>query len=333
MVPAIRSGMTRHLVRSVQLSTQTRPIRPHGPGLAVRQLIGSGFGDQTDMGLYNDTARARPTGIATARLSVAIAAFGAVFSQVNPALAVSGATEVKANYKLVFNGLNVGGYNFTSSFDRSSYSASSNASLSALFGAFKWKGDIAANGRLNKDRPAPNSYQLSFKGNKKKGLIRLGFAGGGIKSVEVQPQKRPKPDQVPVNQADLKNVYDPMSAIMAISQAPRKAPCSQTIPVFDGKIRFNLAFSYKGQERAGKDGEALTVCRVKYIPLAGHQPKDFENPWVDYDKLEIAVRYVPSAEIFVPYRVTIPTTLGAAEMRIGSVRISQPDQPEIALGP
>lgn len=285
------------------------------------------------MGLFKVIPQTRPTGATAARISVAMVAIGAVISQANPAFAVSGATEVKANYKLVFNGLNVGGYNFTSSFDRSSYSATSNASLSALFGAFKWKGDIAANGRINKDRPAPKSYQLSFKGNKKKGLIRLGFGGGRIESVEVKPQKRPKPDQVPVNEADLQNVYDPMSAIVAISQAPRKAPCSQTIPVFDGKIRFNLAFSYKGKEKAGKDGEALTVCRVKYIPLAGHQPKDFENPWVDYNKLEIAVRYVPSADIFVPYRVTIPTTLGAAEMRIGSVRISQPDQPEIALGP
>ncbi len=102
-----------------------------------------------------------------------------------------------------------------------------------------------------------------------------------------------------------------------MSDAVPSDACNRTIPVFDGWTRYDLHLSLKGRERISEEeafrtAEELLVCHVKYVPIAGHKPKDFINPWIDYDHIEIALRAVPTAGVYVPYRITVPSTIGAA---------------------
>lgn len=244
--------------------------------------------------------------------------------------------EVAARYKLYFNGFEVGAYEFRSTVNGKTYDAKSRAEVSALFGAFTWKGDIHSAGAADGTRPRPKGYVMTFQSKSKQGSITLGFDKGAVASVAVVPPKKPNPEAVPLTAADYKGVLDPMAAILAISRAGATNACDKRIPIFDGKARFDLVMSYKGEQRvadAKPTGQpnTLIVCRVKYTPIAGHKPKDFENPWVDYNRMEITLRPVPSANIFVPYRVTIPTTLGSAVMVADSVNITTAGQAQIAL--
>jgi Protein of unknown function (DUF3108) len=243
---------------------------------------------------------------------------------------------VSARYKLFFGGFEVGNYQFQSQFDGKAYSASSNAEVSALFGAFKWKGSIASGGAIVASGPKPQTYQMSFKAKKKTGSVTLGFDKSGVKTVALVPAKPPHPEAVPLKPEHLAGVIDPMTTILAMTHATSANPCDKKIAVFDGKARFDLVMSYKGQEKiadktpSGQPG-LMTVCKVKYVPVAGHKPKDFVNPWVDYSGIEIALRPVPKAHVYVPYRISIPTTLGAAVMSAESVNITAPDKAQIAL--
>ncbi|MFN0217715.1 MAG: DUF3108 domain-containing protein [Hyphomicrobium sp.] len=272
------------------------------------------------------------------KFAVLLAASGAVFPAVLPAQAADASwpQQVAASYKLYFNGFEVGGYRFESRFNGKSYDATSNANVSALFGAFKWKGDIKGEGAAEAARPRPVGYKLTFKTKSKKGSVELGFNAGAVASVALLPNKPPNPESVPLQPEHYKNVFDPMSAILAITRSVNKNPCDKRIPIFDGKARFDLEMSYKGEERIADktpsgQPERLVVCRVKYVPIAGHKPKDFESPWVDYNSIEIALRPIPSANIFVPYRVTVPTTLGAAVMMAETVDITTAGHAQIAL--
>lgn len=245
-------------------------------------------------------------------------------------------TDVAASYRLFFNGFEVGKYNFNSRFNGKAYQASSSADISALFGAFKWKGDIQSSGTVTPAKPKPNSYVLSFKSKSKAGSVTLGFDPAGVKSVALVPNKPPKPEAVPIRAEHYKDVFDPMSAILAMSHSDGGNPCNRRIPIFDGKARFDLVMSYKGEERIAEgtpsgQPQRLVICRVKYKPIAGHEPKDFVNSWIDYNAIEIALRPVPSANVFVPYRITIPTTIGPAVMAAERVTITTPDQTEIAF--
>lgn len=246
------------------------------------------------------------------------------------------ATDVSAKYKLSFNGFEVGSYYFKSKFDARSYSANSQADVSALFGAFKWRGSIETSGAMQAQKPRPAGYVMKFKTKSKNGSVTLDFNAAGVKAVTLVPSKPANPDAVPLNADHYKNVFDPLSAILAMTNKPGGKPCDQRVPIFDGKARFDLALSYKGAEKitdkkpSGQPSELL-VCRVKYLPIAGHKPKDFDNPWVDYNNIEIAFRPIPTAGVYVPYRIAIPTTLGTAMMQAEAVTITSPDHPQIAL--
>ena len=237
-------------------------------------------------------------------------------AQAEPAPAAATATwpkSVATVYKLYFNGFEVGSFSFQSESSGKTYTANSKASVSALFGAFKWNGTLSASGSLAAAGPQPVAYLLNFKTKSKQGLVRLGFDKGAVKTVTVEPKKDwVNPDIVPVKPDHMKSVFDPMSAILAMTHAGGGDPCAKTVPIFDGKVRFNLVMSYKGKQKLSEKAPSgqpsdLVVCKVKYQPIAGHKPKDFVNPWIDYSGIEISLRPVPAANVFVPYNITIPT--------------------------
>ena len=243
---------------------------------------------------------------------------------------------VSAHYKLSFGGFDVGGFDFKSQSDGKAYATTGSASVSALFGAFKWNGKMDAKGALNADAAQPAGYQLNFSTKSKAGSVALKFDKGTVNAVTLVPNKPPAKEAVPVKPENLKSVFDPLTSILALTHAGAGDPCDKKIPIFDGKARFDLVLSRKGQEPLVEKKQSgqpphLVVCRVKYVPIAGHKPKDFENPWVDYGAIEIALRSIPSAHLYVPYRVTIPTTLGAAIMSAERIDITAPNSAVIAL--
>ena len=86
----------------------------------------------------------------------------------------------------------------------------------------------------------------------------------------------------------------------------------------------------KDKPPTGQPAE-LMVCHVKYIPIAGHKPKDFEKSWVDYDAMEIALRPVPSGPHLRALSRRIPTTMGSAVMSRESINITAANKTQIAL--
>jgi len=252
------------------------------------------------------------------------------------AVEVTWPSQVAARYRMQFNGFDVGTYDFISHFDGKSYSATGKTKISALFGAFTWVGNFAGSGFVASGEPHPSSYEMSYKEGSKLNSVKMGFDGTGVSAIALVPNKPPNPNAIRLKPENLKNVFDPMAATLAISNANASDACNRTIPVFDGRARFDLKLSLKGREaitdeRPTGQPKELVVCRVKYIPIAGHKPKDFVNPWIDYDHIEIALRAIPSAGIYVPYRITVPSTLGPAVMDAEAINITAANNTQIAL--
>jgi hypothetical protein len=47
--------------------------------------------------------------------------------------------------------------------------------------------------------------------------------------------------------------------------------------------------------------------------------------------IEVALRPIPAANLFVPYSITIPTRVGIASLQSKRVEIVTPGKPQIAL--
>jgi hypothetical protein len=243
---------------------------------------------------------------------------------------------VRAVYDINFNGFNVGTFEFQSQAEQQSYTLLGNARLSVLLGAFTWDGETRSFGLIVKQEPKPASFTFDFRSNLRAGSTKLGFANGAVTNIAHLPPEPPKPDIIPLREQHLKGVIDPLSAIMVLSRGSRANPCDRRIPIFDGKERFDLVFSYKREMKVVEQApsgqpDVAHVCRVKYLPIAGHKADSDTNFMAANNEIEVALRPVPSANVLIPYQVSIPTMAGSATIISKRVEIVSPGKPQIAL--
>lgn len=240
--------------------------------------------------------------------------------------------EVNAVYKITLNGFDLGSFRYTSSVTPDGYSLDSDVEISALLGAFHWKGVTHTSGSLAGNLPKPAGFMFDYESTTKDGSVKMGFNQTGVASVTVLPQSGPQPDVVPLQDQHLKNVLDPLSAILVLTQADGGNPCGRKVPIFDGKQRFDLQLSYGRQAAVGNGQQGMsTVCRVKYVPLGGYRANDETKGLANSTGIEITFRPVPSANLMVPHLVTIPTMAGSAELTLERVEIKTPGRGLIAL--
>jgi len=261
---------------------------------------------------------------------------GSIAGPVSPAAAETWPASVRALYEINFNGFTVGTFEFQSQAESQSYTLTGNAQLSLLLGAFSWAGSTRSFGMIVDQAPRPASFTFDFKSNLRAGSTRLGFADDAVTNIMNLPPTVTNVPVIPVREHHLKGVVDPLSAIMMLSRGATLDPCDRRIPIFDGRERFDLLFSRKGQMKvteqapSGQPGVAH-VCRVKYLPIAGHKIDGDTKFMASNDEIEVALRPVPSANVFVPYQVSIPLMAGSATIISKRVEIVSPGKPQIAM--
>jgi hypothetical protein len=243
---------------------------------------------------------------------------------------------VRALYEINFNGFTVGTFEFVSQTEEESYTLTGTAHLSLLLGAFDWIGETRSFGMIANQTPRPAAFTFDFRANTKTGSTKIDFADGAVFGVRHVPPATVKPDTVPLREQHLKGVLDPLSAILVVARYTNPDPCDHRLPIFDGKERFDLVLSYKGQVKVNEQQPSgqpaiAHVCRVKYQPIAGHK-LDAENSYLaTTDAIEVSLRPIPSANVLVPYQITIPTLIGYATIVSKRVEIESPGLPQIAL--
>lgn len=246
-------------------------------------------------------------------------------------------TRVTATYKITLAGLEFGTFNFSSSLNGRNYSLVGEAKLTWGLGLFKWQGATRASGMLG-DQATPASYSYEFKGHDRAGSVKLGFKERNVTSLAVQPVREPEtsPEYVPLKPQHMKDVLDPMTAILSISHGSVATPCGRRVSIFDGKTRFDLVFSFRRQVsipelRPSGEPSIGYVCRVQYIPIAGHKDNSATRDFAANQGIEVTLRPVPSANVLIPYRVVIPTSVGSAILQSKTAEIISPGDRRIAF--
>jgi len=250
-------------------------------------------------------------------------------------------SEVSAKYRIAFGGIDIGSFRFQSKSGAGTYSLNGKADVRAPLGAFEWSGSTNSAGAVADSGPKPSAYNFDFNssaiiGKDKTGLVRMAFKDGAVANLAVQPSKPPPPDMVPLKDEHKRNVLDPLSAVMALAVGGTQRPCDRKLSIFDGKQRFDLTLSYRGQQRiaearpSGQPGIGF-VCRVRYQPIAGFRKNEETKTFDDNANIEIVFRPVPTANLVVPYQVSIPTGAGTAVLKAERIDITTPNRSLIAL--
>src|SRR5262245_21136128 len=232
-------------------------------------------------------------------------------------------TRVTANYGVYWAGLHFGDVRLVIAVRNADYEMKGDGKSSVMGGLiYEWSGGTTSAGKLGKSGPQPSLYTLSYSGGDKHGNVRISFSGGAVSDVSTLPQKRHNPKNIPVTTEQLHGVLDPMTGAFLrlrpnLSEGDLRI-CDETIPVFDGKLRFNVVLEPKRQARVeGKNPESYSglaaVCGVKFVPISGFRP---DNRAIRYmsshsDAIEAWLVPVSDTSLFVPYRISIPTAFGA----------------------
>jgi hypothetical protein len=231
--------------------------------------------------------------------------------------------KVTADYSINFNGIGIGDFKITSDMNNDQYAIKARARISVLAGMlFEWKGDTSSTGQVMARRPHPFSYSFGYRTGDKGENIDVKFSNNVVEEIAVSPPQRQNPSRIPITRKHMLNVVDPLSAVVMLtnigSNKSGTEVCSRRLPIFDGKQRYDIKLSYKGTKAVsaanGYNGPAF-VCKVKFLPIAGHKPGDKENEYAaKSESMEIWMIPLSKAELYVPYYVYIPTSVGGASL-------------------
>jgi len=199
---------------------------------------------------------------------------------------IGSANRITAVYRVDLAGFSLGDFRLTTQFNGDDYEIRGEGRFSVLEGlVFDWHGTTAS-----------------------------------VTQISQVPKRRLNPHVIPTTKEQLEGVLDPMSAafLYARSDNPNgdMKVCDQTVPVFDGEQRFNLVLKPKRTERLQKNSSTgysgfAAVCRVKFIPISGYRP---DNPGIklmsETNDIEVWLVSLPGTEMYVPYRILLPTLVG-----------------------
>jgi hypothetical protein len=251
---------------------------------------------------------------------------------VPPALAAGPLpAHVVASYQIRFGVLGkIGTFNFRSDVSGDVYNLSADAKIDTA--VFDYKGAMTSVGSVLVTSPMPSNYTFKFKqkavlSSAKSKSVNIGFDPSGVRSFTWVPPDDYPLGFIPVTQAQLRDVLDPLSGVMSLSVGDTAHPCDRRLPIFDGRQRFDLVFTPANKPISPA---ADQVCHVKMVPISGYKPGEGSESVLS-GTIEVILRPVPKANIVIPYRVTVPTIIGAAVLISEQADITMPDQQRIAM--
>lgn len=254
-------------------------------------------------------------------LVLALTAFGAAGS----ASAQDAPLSIEADYTASVLVFRVGRVSLDAEIGASDYAAVAHvraAGLASLFTDFTIDSEVS--GRFTETGPAPATYGHIERTGDKTRIIDVGFEAG-----IARPTATPEFSSwgvPPASEADRTGVVDPMTATLLLSEmisATGGAPCEGSIPVFDGKQRYNLNLTSRGTERIrtrGWRGDAL-VCDAYYEPISGYDPEDWPEPGETRHPLRMWIAPIADGSSFLPVRLYTRAGFGGVTVELRSLRL------------
>lgn len=241
-----------------------------------------------------------------------------------PAAAQSG-EPISARFDISIGGLQVGVAGFEGRVSNDTYEAAISLRLSGISRLIaSGRGSARAEGRFAGGRAVPASYTLQLTTTQQSDNIRMTMGGGSVRVLTAEPERPPAPDAVPLVMSHRQNVLDPIAAAFFVGPTGAQA-CDKVFPVFDGRQRYDLAFSFSSTEELkvpGYTGPAV-VCNARYRPVAGHRPTQTAEMEANRD-MRIWLAPIAGTRVLIPARIQIRTPVGMAVIEPTRLELGAP---------
>jgi hypothetical protein len=101
------------------------------------------------------------------------------------------------------------------------------------------------------------------------------FLAHRVEDLVALPPRRHPERYLPVTPEQTANALDPLSALIQTNAPTDADGCNRTLPIFDGRERFDLALRFSRSEAFDVNGlprGSAVVCAIRYTPISGHRP-------------------------------------------------------------
>jgi hypothetical protein len=244
----------------------------------------------------------------------------------------SGRGQITATYRVDLAAFNLGYFHLSAKLKGQAYELQAQGRFSLITGMlYRASGRTTSTGKLSRVGAIPSRFTVNYKGGSKKEERRLSFVDGAVDKVSIVPRKKRNPRSVPVTADQLEHVLDPLTAAFLSVRYNGSLSylniCRQTVPVFDGKQRFDIILTPKRSESAEESAPSglsgpLAVCRVKFVPIGGYRP---DHPGIKFmtqtDDIEVWLVSVPRTSLYIPYRIVVPTAWGSGLITLSEIKL------------
>src|ERR1700728_4342849 len=226
-----------------------------------------------------------------------------------------------ARYEATLAGIPVGKGAWTIDISDDQYTAAASGGTAGLLKAFAGgTGTGASQGRVVNGALVSTNYSASTTTSKKTEAIHMILSGGNVREYGIEPEPPVDPERIPITDAHRRGVFDPMTGSMlrVPGSGDPLSPdaCRTGAAIFDGRMRYDLKLAYKRMEtvRAEKGYQGpVVVCAGYFSPIAGYIPDRAVIKYLTSQRnIEVAFAPVAGTRILVPFRMVVPTPLGAA---------------------
>jgi hypothetical protein len=244
---------------------------------------------------------------------------------------VAPSSQLQMAMTLYAAGITIGKVDMDATIRDGQYHVVSNLATSGVVNAF-WQSEIQAtsSGKIGDKNIEPALYD-SFDTNhaSKKQEVSLTYEPGAAPRLYAMPAYKTTGYDVPPDQQ--KNTFDPLSAVMFLTSGVAVSatnPCGITMPVFDGRRRYNIELAKLKDTNINMDnglykGHAV-LCSIKYRQLAGFKPNILKQS-DKFPPIQAWVAVFPSAvsghNYVVPLKVWASTPYGLVAAVATSLKI------------
>lgn len=219
-----------------------------------------------------------------------------------------------ASYTISFMGLTVGKASWRASITTYDYVAAATGEARGIIKAVaSGEGAASAHGRVRDGRLLPSSYTSTVTRDERI-EIRMALEAGAV--TELKGQTPPlTPERVPLGDIHKAGIVDPLSALLvATDEGLTSDACRRTMPVFDGRHRFDLKLGFKRMDMVKAErGYAgpVVVCSVRLEPIAGHRSNStLANFLSGGREIELWLAPIYGTLVLAPIRATVSSMLG-----------------------
>jgi hypothetical protein len=261
-----------------------------------------------DFLMLPDIAKLRLAAWSAAVLALAVA---------TPGGAARADSRLEAHYSVSVAGLTVGKTDVAVVIGGSEYTSTASGRASGLLRTLvTGEGTLGTRGAVLDNRLMPANFSARTVGDDETSAVTMTLEGGDAKDITAETSD-PDAERVPLTAEHRKGIVDPLSALLVqvggTGVVAAAEACQRTLPIFDGRRRFDLTLSYKRIDQVKAKGYAgpAVVCAVAFKAIAGHR---VGSPLVKYlgggREIELTLAPIAGTRLLAPFRLSIANMLG-----------------------